>query len=210
MFRFTYGPLFEQFIYMTTWGSYFCFFSLLLNFIATEDQKKHPGTVFGWEFWRWRNAVWLFEMTVSFDVMITIMYWGFEYKYSPDRDLNFFYNTFIHIFPLVFNLFDLFAANWWFRLQHLITPFIVGITYGIFNFIYVDITGKPVYDILTWDPVWKSLLLIVGIAVLVSSTFYLFLKYTIIFNGNEEPKSISAALNSNQEVRNISLKVAYE
>ena len=129
--RFTYGPPLEQFIYMTTWGSYFCFFSLLLNFIATEDQKKHSGTVFGWEFWRWRNAVWLFEMTVSFDVMITIMYWGFEYKYTPDRDFNFYYNIFIHIFPLVFNLFDLFAANWWFRLQHLITPFIVGITYGI-------------------------------------------------------------------------------
>lgn len=210
--RFLYGTPFEQFIYMTTWGAYFCFFSLLLNFIATEDQKKNPGAVTGWKFWIWRNAIWLFEMTLGFDVMITIMYWGFERKYSPTRDFDFdyYYNFFIHIFPLVFNLIDFLSSNWWFRLQHLITPFIVGITYGIFNYIYVDITGKPVYDILPWDPVWKSLLLIVFIAVLVSSTFYIFLRYTVIFNGNQEPSSAARDLDLKTQTRYVSLNAAYK
>lgn len=179
---FFYDKPFAQFIYMTTWGSYFSFVSLIFNVVATDDQYKHPGRVDGIIFWRWRTAVWFHEMALSFDVMITIMYWGFVRSSQLDNDVYYYYDIFIHILPLVFNLIDFILVRWKFRLQHFVTLVIVGVLYGIFNFTYVKITGEVIYSILSWDPVWQSMLLIVGLAALCSMTFWIFYRITIIYN----------------------------
>lgn len=183
---FFYDRPFGQFIYMTTWGSYFSYIALILNKIATDDQINNPGETSGVMFRRWRIAVWWFEMALSFDVMITIMYWGFVRDHSTGHDLNFYYDIFIHILPLVFNLIEFFLVRWKFRLQHFVPIVVVGIIYGTFNYLYVTITGRLIYDILNWDPVYISFLLIVGLFFLWLIVFYIFLRITLAHNVSQK------------------------
>lgn len=61
-----------------------------------------------------------------------------------------------------------------------------GIIYGIFNYLYVRGTGTVVYDVLDWDPITDSLLLIFGLMFLCSIAFYIFLKISRAYNA---PKS---------------------
>jgi hypothetical protein len=182
---------FGQFIYMTTWGSYLSFFSLLLNIFATDDQVNNPGKVVGWQFWRWRTAVWFFEMALTFDVMITVSYWTLIYSHQPHHKVVEWYTVWIHILPLVSSLIDFYLTRWRFRMQRFVTVLAIGVIYGIFNFTYVRITGEPIYDVLTWESWSDSLLLMFGLLVLLSGTFWAFWRLSFILSlSSKSPASV--------------------
>lgn len=103
---------FGQFAYLTTWAAYFAFASLILNAIATEDQVENPGKVEGMQFWRWRTAIWFFEFSLSFNLMSTLAYWTFLYDHQPHRELNHYYNIFVHTLPVVFSLAEFYMTRW--------------------------------------------------------------------------------------------------
>ena len=65
------GPLL-QFKYYTVWNSYFSFFSLVLNYFATEQQWLYPEKIVGWKLTVWHFAHVLTVLAVSLDLLITI------------------------------------------------------------------------------------------------------------------------------------------
>ena len=133
---------------------------MVLNYIAAYHQNIYPQHVSGIVFWVWRTAVWFFEMTLCFGVVITLIYWVFlsvEEEFA--LDWHHLYGIFIHILPLSCTLIDFYMQFWLFRSAHFFAIAIFATAYGFVNFIVTEETGEPLYPILVWDPIWESLLL---------------------------------------------------
>ena len=160
-----------HYCYLTTWGGYFTLISLILNYIAAWDQRSNPGPVSGPMFYVWRTSVWFFELTLVFNVIITIIYWAFlTDDYSGDDPLRYWYGVFIHTMPLLFTMTDYLMQKWKFRSAHFLPMTITGVLYMFVNYEATIESGKPLYPIIVWDPIWESLLaclLVLGFMALV-------------------------------------------
>lgn len=169
--------------FMTTWGGYFALFQLLLNFFAAHDQKHNPGEVSGWKFTIWRTSVWFTPLSLCFQVVITILYWAFlNAEDSKEIDWRHYYLIFIHSMPFTFTIIEFFMQKMWFRKQHYLATLIATLIYAPVNYIGCQLKGSPLYPILTWDPIWLSIIICIAGFVIFRYIFEGYVKLTEILN----------------------------
>mmetsp|Transcript_33627 Transcript_33627/g.33082 ORF Transcript_33627/g.33082 Transcript_33627/m.33082 type:complete len:245 (-) Transcript_33627:22-756(-) len=153
-------------LFLTNWGLHFVYISLRLNYQATNDQITHPGQVTGFRKWRWRLAVIMFQMALTIEIVLSMLFWAF--LWNPPQVWNFkeIFNATTHSFPALFLIFDFFVQKWVFRWNHIWFIIFVALFYGIVNFIFVELTGWYIYPILHWDDIASFILM--GIALMLA------------------------------------------
>ena len=102
------------------------------------------------------------------EVGITIVYWTLIYK-GPCEDPVFqVFRVLLHTAPLLLNSLDFLLQEWIFKKYHAAFVVLISMMYGMMNLVYTKISGKPIYDIMTWKD-YKSLV----IALCLVALFYL-------------------------------------
>lgn len=81
----------------------------------------------------------LHATTLGLSVLITVMYWTVVYnKDKDDVDAK---NILTHVFNSVVMFIDLIVVAHPVRFLHCIFPIVVGLSYGLFSFIYYQLGG---------------------------------------------------------------------
>lgn len=171
-------------LFLTHWGLHFTFFSLTLTYHATNDQKQNPGKVSGLMFLRWRCAVWMYEVAICAEVVLTTLFWVLLYNPPKEFTPRWAYFLSIHITPVAFLLIDFCMQRWVFRFNHISLVLFMGIVYAVFNYSYVKLSGRYIYPILKWDDT-SSFVLIFAAIVMLCAVFTLLYLFTLV---NEKTK----------------------
>ena len=137
---------------LTHWGAHLTYFSFVLSYYATEDQLKYPGRVSGLRFIIWRTAVWMFEVSLVFEIGITLVFWTMLYDPSYPMSWFVFESICIHSLPIIMLTLDFLMQRWVFRYNHLSIMFMIGIPYLFLNY-YWSVTHWTIYPMLTWDDI---------------------------------------------------------
>ena len=164
----------DQFIFFTTWISYLSFVSLILNYLAAEDQHENPGKVTGNQELLWKSALITSQVSLASDFVVTIVYWTllFDGTFSPT--LKFWYDVFSHGYPLLINLLDFALSKFIWRIQHFVAFLALALTYGAYSYFYQAVTGNPIYGFLDWSNFTFALIVMLAIIALGSIFWFIF------------------------------------
>ena len=111
----------------------------------------------------------LFEIAISLQLPVTIMYWGFDYKPGMSTDMLILTIN-AHGMPFIFLLIDACMNSFCFPRLHFVFVLVIGFVYGLINVIYT-LKVRPIYDVLDWKS-WVSGMLLAG-ALLLAFTMFL-------------------------------------
>lgn len=115
----------------------------------------------------------LFEIAMAFEVVITVVYWGFLFNGFVDA-FTFYLDLNGHGFPIVALIIDFILNSYEFYIRRYLLSLMVAVPYLLINITY-SLLKTPVYGILTWVD-WLSYVLGLGALVmaLVAYTIGLF------------------------------------
>jgi hypothetical protein len=115
----------------------------------------------------------IFETAITFEVVITVVFWTFLFNPAQPVSLRYYYTRLVHSTPLLCLAMEFIYNKWVFRIQQFPIIVLPGIAYIGVNYEVTKVTGVPVYSILTWD---SNLTYIVlgGITVLYVLSFLIF------------------------------------
>lgn len=167
---------------MTTWGSYIAPISMLLNYIAAQDQRSHPGEVSGTQFFIWRVTIWFTPLSLSFHILITLAYWLVIRDSMEEASMPDIYSIVIHIQPLVLTFIEFIMQLWLFRRQQFSITLGLGIIYAFVNYIGSKILGHPIYAVIRWDHFWTSVAICAGVSLILMFTFEGYVKLADMIN----------------------------
>ena len=123
----------------------------------------------------WKLAVFLFETSLTFEVIITIFFWAVLF---PDQDTAFDPFDFIdHIAPFLILVIEYSMNRIPFSMRHMPLSLALLLVYGIVNMCYSLVTGDPVYPVLTWLDV-ESYVIAVILLAFEAFLYWLFVKLT--------------------------------
>ena len=145
-------------VFLTNWGLHFAFFSLVLNYQASNDQKQYPDKVTGLMFYKWRLAVLLFEVSVWIQVVITILFWSLLWKSPKEYTFKEYFGILKHSLPWAFMLIEFLMQKWVFKIERIWIVIVTATLYMLVNFTYVKMTGFPIYPILPWNNIASVIL----------------------------------------------------
>ena len=163
-------------IYFTNWGIYFTcatytFFSIhsIRQYICikSEDELRTEklNLYSSWVLWKW--AVFLYETSLSFEVIITLFFWGVLF----DPDDNDVWDYVDHILPIAILVLDYAMNRVPFIFRHLAVSINIMFIYGLVNLLYTLSTGTPVYPPLNFKDALSYVWLLV-LAFLECATYY--------------------------------------
>jgi hypothetical protein len=123
----------------------------------------------------WKVGVFFFVMTLTFEVVITIIFWTALYSPpSPDEStFNKAKGAMDHSMPLLMLLIDFFLNAMIINPYQIIWTILIMVAYGLENLIIVLGTGFIIYPILEWDSI-SSLWVTIGITILTVFSYVLF------------------------------------
>ena len=159
------GSIFsELFKYFSNWGVILTLITMVLALRVPfrEDSNAQQQSSNSSKSGRWKSYLIFFQMSLVFEVVITVVYWAFMSR--PKH--NFGTKICIHIVPIISLTIEFCLMATPFSMRHLLPTFIVGILYLIINFTFSKLS-QPVYKILTWDDYHTVLRLGVGIMLIV-------------------------------------------
>lgn len=113
-------------LYMTQWGIHLSWIAFTLIRMASQDQKDYPFRVSGYKFQVWRAAIVVFEVAISFEFIITIVFWTLLWKPRP-LDIGLVFNILNHSVPLISLLIEFYIQRWRFRYTHLVAVAACGV-----------------------------------------------------------------------------------
>jgi hypothetical protein len=104
----------------------------------------------------WKATLILFETAIISEIIVSIIFWGFLYKdevSNPFKNIDKFNLHSFHTLPIISLSIDYFTNYWIFKYSHVVITTTYILIYGIFNCIYVLVSGNTIYPILTWKDV---------------------------------------------------------
>mmetsp|Transcript_31026 Transcript_31026/g.27440 ORF Transcript_31026/g.27440 Transcript_31026/m.27440 type:complete len:266 (+) Transcript_31026:13-810(+) len=190
LFICTFGIFFSgdgewYYFFLTIWGAHFALIQMPLDYHAAQDQRYNPGKVTGIKFKIWRMGVWFTPLSICFQIVITVIYWAFLDEDPSDDIKRRLFLILIHTTPFIFVLIEFLMQKWLFRKEHFLATFIVAILYTPVNYFGSTWRGEPLYPIIIWDPVWLSLLIFAGMALVLYLLFIGLVRLTKTVNINE-------------------------
>ena len=96
----------------------------------------------------------LFELTIAFEGVITVVYWAFLHSFAQKllgtNILAILANHMMHTVPFALLCIEFVFNSIPFHVWHWIIGVIILLIYALVNFSFVWITGKTVYPIMKW------------------------------------------------------------
>ena len=184
-FFFEAGP-FKQYLYLQVWTAYLSFASLILNYIATEQQLLYPDRVYGKKLIIWHCALIILEISLPLNITASFGYWVFNdlgnYK---KKQLIYWYKVGFHILPFIFGYLDLKLNKFLFRSFHYIVLFCVGVVYTVLNKAWTEITGEPVYLLLNWKDIGVIQMFVGGSFIIFTISYFTIWCKSLRYNKSE-------------------------
>lgn len=165
----------KLYFYLTVWGVHLTFLScVLISILAYCD--RNTISFRGYKYF-WRFTLVLFEIMMSTNVVITIVFWVFLF---PEVDMSMYSfagkldMVWTHCVPCVVTLIEYSMNAWRFKNSHWVVLLIFGLVYGLVNLIGTLIYG-PIYPIITWKD-FMSYIFILVICLMEVGLHFLFSK----------------------------------
>ena len=95
-------------------------------------------------------CIFLFELTFTYEWLITIFYWSFLYDPLNPIIPPLHIDICQHIVPLACLIVEYCLNKIPFIMSHLVFVILFGLVYGGYNCAWTIISGSPVYSIITW------------------------------------------------------------
>ena len=175
-------------LFLTNWGLHFTFFSLVLNYQASIDQKQYPDKVTGLTFYKWRSAVIMYDIAICSEIVLSILFWLLLWKTPEEYTFYDIFNIITHSVPVAFTLIDFVLQKWIFRFNQVTVVFLIGLIYGLVNFTYVKLYNKPIYPILPWNDTASYILMGSALLLLVIVFLILYMITYLNYQKNKEDK----------------------